>query len=98
MKLQKVIWRKSATVILLAALFWFCERAAEGTLTVTSYADNLGNPFTLRSAISQAQDGETILFSDALDGYTITLLNGELKIDKNLIIIGPGNASILVVG
>ena len=84
---------------MLATLFLSCIHAAGGnTLTVTSYADNLGNPFTLRTAISKSKDGDTIVFSDALNGFTITLLNGELLITNSLTIIGSADASLPIVG
>jgi hypothetical protein len=67
-------------------------------LTVTSFADNNGNPNTLRSMVKAANDGDTINFSDALDGFTITLLNGEIVVNKNLTIVGPTNVSISIVG
>src|SRR6185436_8616566 len=72
--------------------------AEAAELTVESYADNLGNPFTLRTAVNQANDGDTIRFSEALNGFTINLLNGEMVINKNLKIIGPADASLSIVG
>jgi hypothetical protein len=67
-------------------------------LVVTSSADNNGNPNTLRSVVKNAADGATIVFSDALNGSTITLLNGEIVVDKNLTIVGPADVSISIVG
>jgi len=81
------------------AAVWLCAQAdAATTRTVTSFADNQGNPFSLRTAISQSTDGDTIVFSDALSGFTINLLNSEILINCNLTIIGPADASISIVG
>ena len=51
---------------------------------------------SLRQAISDAVPGDTIIFSLAT-GSVITLTSGELLINKNLIINGPG-ADLLTVG
>ena len=83
----------------LAFLFVFSiQHAACAIITVTSLADDLGNPSTLRTAVNSAIDGDTIVFADALKGFTITLLNGEMPVGKNLTIIGPPDASITIVG
>lgn len=59
-----------------------------GTIVVTSTNDNgLG---TLRQAIIDAQNGDTIQFDPALTGQTILLTTGELLINKNITISGPG--------
>ncbi len=59
--------------------------------TVTSAADN--GPGTLRQAIADAPAGETIGFS--ITG-TINLTNGELLINKNLTIQGPGASNLAI--
>jgi hypothetical protein len=61
-----------------------CSPAA--TLTVTSTADN--GPGSLRQAIQDAADGDTIIFS-LPQNSVITLTSGELLINKSLIILGP---------
>ena len=63
------------------------------TLTVTSAADN--GPGTLRDTIAAANDGDRIQFA-VPSGQTITLHTGELLIDKNITISGPG-PSVLAV-
>src|SRR5262245_40660557 len=65
------------------------------TLTVTSAADHGSG--TLRQAITLAKSGDTIQFSPSLNGQTISLTSGELKIAKSLNIQGPG-ASNLGIG
>ncbi|MGH9966445.1 MAG: hypothetical protein ACREBG_01230 [Pyrinomonadaceae bacterium] len=67
------------------------SRAA--TLTVTSTADS--GPGTLRQAILDAVSGDTITFSLPANS-TITLTSGQLLINKNLTINGPG-ANLLTV-
>ncbi len=62
-------------------------------ITVTNTNDNgLGS---LRQALADAMDGDTISF--AVTG-TITLTSGELLIDKNITISGPGAENLAVNG
>ena len=65
------------------------------TLTVTSTADSGAG--SLRAAIAAAVDGDTIQFDAALSGQVITLTSGELVIDKNITIRGPGEPNLLTV-
>jgi hypothetical protein len=50
----------------------------------------------LRAALAAAGDGDTIQFDAALSGHTITLTSGELVIDKNITIAGPGPSLLAV--
>ncbi len=61
---------------------------------VTNLADD-GSAGTLRAVIAAASPGETISFD--VTG-TITLTNGQLTIDKNLTIAGPGASQLAVNG
>ncbi len=47
-----------------------------------------GDDISLRDAILEAQDGDTVVFASSLNGATINLLSnlGEIAFDKNLII------------
>ncbi len=63
------------------------------TDVVTTNADS--GPGSLRSVIANAPDNISIGFADHVRG-TITLTSGELLINKNIIIIGPG-ADLLTV-
>src|SRR5438128_1083163 len=65
---------------------------AATAITVTSDADS--GPGTLRQAIFDASPNDTINFAAGLT--TVNLTNGELLIDKNLTISGPG-ANLLTV-
>ena len=72
--------------------------ADAATLTVTSTADAGGTcpgaSCTLRQAIATAASGDTINFAAGIT--TIDLTSGELLINKNLTISGPG-ANVLSV-
>jgi Right handed beta helix region len=68
---------------------------------VTDFNGNAGsgslNDITLPYAVSHAQDGDSISFSDCLDGDTITL-NATLTISSDITISGPGAANLAVSG
>ena len=64
------------------------------TLTVTTPADHGSG--TLGQAITLANSGDTIQFSPTLNGQTISLTSGELKIAKSLNIQGPGSTDLAV--
>lgn len=67
------------------------------TITVNNVGDSgIGS---LRDAISnQANDGDTIVFDHALVNDSIFLSNGEIIIDKALVIIGLGRDSLAISG
>src|SRR5262245_23737447 len=71
------------------------DRRLLATITVDTLTDGIGVPGTsLREAISQAAPNDTIKFS--VNG-TITLgALGQLSIDKNLTINGPGSGLLTV--
>jgi len=65
-------------------------------ITVTNTNDSgLGS---LRQALADANDGETINFDAALKGQSIDLTTAELVIDKSVTITGPGPAMLTVSG
>ena len=64
------------------------------THTVTNTNDS--GPGSLRQAISDAQSGDTINFSSSLQGQAIGLTSGELTINADITINGPG-ANLLAV-
>ena len=71
-------------------------RWVPSTLTVTKTKDGVAG--SLRTEIAAAHDGDTIDFASSLDGQTITLTKGELLINKNLTIAGPGAGDLTVSG
>jgi hypothetical protein len=81
--------------------FWPSVGLMEGrillsTLTVLNNQD--GGPGSLRDAIDTANAGDTIDFDAGLDGQTIALTGGELAIDKDLDIVGPGAGALAISG
>ena len=76
------------TLLMLASLL-ICEPGRAATVTTT--ADD--GPGSLRETIAHADPGDTIDFSS---GGTITLTSGELLIDKDLMIAGPGASNLVI--
>src|SRR5262249_59326904 len=70
------------------------ERTVLSTLTVLNTLDKGAG--SLRDTITNAKNGDTIVFAPSLDGQTITLTSDLLTINKSLDIEGPG-ASLLAV-
>src|SRR6476620_6140435 len=64
------------------------------TITVTNTNDS--GPGSLRQALADAKDGDTINFDVSLKGQTIALSSGELVIDKSITITGPGSDQLAV--
>src|SRR6266540_3288202 len=81
---------------LLAALC--CALAAPAHAGIVTSAADDGTPGTLRSAMAAAAPGDSITFDPSLTGQTITLTGGQLLIDKNLSITGPGAAQLTISG
>ena len=65
-------------------------------ITVTNTNDS--GPGSLRQALADANDGDTINFDVSLKGQTIALTSGELVIDKSITITGPGADSLVLSG
>lgn len=79
-------WRSAGAAL---ALMLVTGLAQASTVTVTTTADS--GPGSLRQAIAQANSDDTIVIPILGPGLsTITLTSGELDIDKNLTITGPG--------
>jgi len=74
------------------------SRFVPSTLTVTNLSDTrVVGDGSLRGEIAAAQPGDTINFQPGLSG-TINLTSGELLINKNLTIEGPGATSLAING
>src|SRR5207244_1690279 len=71
-------------------------RDVPSTLTVMNNLDS--GPGSLRADIAAAHNKDTIVFAPSLDGQTITLTSGELVINKNLTIQGPGASQLAISG
>ena len=63
---------------------------------ITVNNTNDSGPGSLRQALADANDGDTINFDVSLKGQTIALTSGELVIDKSLTITGPGSEQLVV--
>jgi hypothetical protein len=72
------------------------DRWLPSTLTVTGPADSGAG--SLRADIAAANSGDTIVFDPSLNGQTIKLTGGELLINKNLTIQGPGASQLTISG
>ena len=66
------------------------------TLTVLNNLDSGAG--SLRAEIAAAHNNDTIVFAPSLDGQTITLTSGELLINHNVTIAGPGAGELTVSG
>ena len=63
-------------------------------ITVTNTNDS--GPSSLRQALADANDGDTINFDVSLKGQTIALTSDELVIDKSITITGLGSDQLAV--
>jgi hypothetical protein len=78
-----------------AAMFAFTA-ASQTSLIVTNTNDS--GTGSLRQALADANNGDAIQFDPALNGQTVSLTSGELAIDKNITITGPGPNLLAVTG
>ena len=78
-------WRFYLSCVI-GALLLSATDAPAATITVTNGNDSGSG--SLRHAILDASPGDTINFAPSVT--TVTLTSGELVIDKNLTITGPG--------
>jgi hypothetical protein len=84
---------KTLSVLVLVVVLIGCPFASATTISVTSPGDS--GPGTLRQALADAQNGDAVAFNLNLPA-TISLTSGELVINKNITVIGPG-APLLTV-
>ena len=86
--------RRTTTVAIGVLLFCAAVIHLQAT-TITVTNTNDSGPGSLRQALANANDGDTINF--AVTG-TIALTSGELLVDKSVTISGPGAATLAVDG
>jgi hypothetical protein len=70
------------------------DRSTPATLWVTSTSD--AGPGTLRAALGQANNGDTIQFDPSLLGATVRLTSGELLINKDVTVNGPAADGVTI--
>ena len=86
--------RRNLFATCLSALCLIALNTQAATITVTNTNDN--GTGSLRQALADAVDGDTINFNSSLNGQRITLTSGELLVNKSVTISGPG-ANMLTV-
>jgi hypothetical protein len=84
----------SATCLSVLCLIALSAQAVTSTVTNT----NDSGAGSLRQALADVVDGDTINFDSALNGQTITLTSGELLVNKSISINGPGADNLTVDG
>lgn len=77
-----------------AAIVVAARPANAAPLLVTTTADSGSG--SLRQALADAQDGDTIQFDPSLNGQTILLTSGELAVNNSITISGPGDNLLAV--
>lgn len=82
----------------LATLLTAGTRVALRANIITVINTNDSGPGSLRQALLDANDGDTINFDSSLNGQTITLTSGQLNVDKDVTISGPGADHLAVDG
>src|SRR5881398_2529978 len=86
--------RKLFSVLAIAGTLLGLPSAHAATITVTNNRDSGAG--SLRQALADAHNEDTINFDSSLNGQTITLTSGELVVNKNVSINGPGPNNLAV--
>ncbi len=73
------------------------DRLTPASFTVTDTSDSVSDTGSLRYAITNAQNGDSITFNSSLSGQTITL-GSVLEISKNVTITGLGASNLVISG
>jgi hypothetical protein len=87
--------RKLSRLFLSFVIFALGSISAQAATLIVTNTDDSG-PGSLRDTIAAASDGDTIQFDAALKGQTITLTSGQIEINRNLTIDGPGADQLTV--
>ena len=89
---------KAAVLALFFAGATLLSTSAASADTITVINTNDSGPGSLRQALVKANDGDTINFDSSLNGQRITLTSGQLSVDKDVTISGPGAKNLAVDG
>jgi hypothetical protein len=89
---------RAAVLALFFAGASLLSTSAASAATITVINTNDSGPGSLRQALVGANDGDTINFDSSLNGQRITLTSGELNVDKDVTISGPGAKNLAVDG
>src|SRR5215510_4409964 len=89
---------RAAVLALLFAGATLLGTSAASAATITVINTNDSGPGSLRQALVDANDGDAINFDASLTEQKITLTNGQLNVDKNITISGPGADYLAVDG
>jgi Right handed beta helix region len=88
----------AAVVALLFAGATLLGTSAALAATITVINTNDSGPGSLRQALVGANDGDTINFDPSLNGHKIKLTSGQLNVNKDIKISGPGANNLAVDG
>src|SRR5438067_3167420 len=86
--------RRSFYVLAIACALFGLPTGQAATITVSNKSDS--GPGSLRQALADAHNEDTINFDSSLNGQTITLTSGELVVNKIVSINGPGPNNLAV--
>ncbi|MBX7156936.1 MAG: hypothetical protein K1X66_00920 [Verrucomicrobiae bacterium] len=86
---RKIFWTVCVTMVLSFHL-------QSATFTVLNNADS--GVGSLRATVAAAASGDDIIFTNTLNGQTITLTSGQIVIDKTLTINGLGANNLTING
>ncbi|PYK93401.1 MAG: hypothetical protein DME40_03655 [Verrucomicrobia bacterium] len=86
--------RRSFYVLAIACALFGLPTGQAATITVNNKNDS--GPGSLRQALTDAHNEDTINFDSSLNGQTITLTSGELVVNKIVSINGPGPNNLAV--
>ncbi len=92
---REIRWLSLIVIFIVLASYTRAAHAA--TFTVTDTSDNPADSGSLRYAVNNAADGDTITFANSGIG-TITLINGALVVNSNVTIQGPGAILLTLSG
>jgi Chlamydia polymorphic membrane protein (Chlamydia_PMP) repeat len=73
------------------------SQAVHANIVTVANANDSG-PGSLRQALADANDGDTIDFDSSLNGQTTTLTSGQLVVNKSVTISGLGAANLTIDG